>query len=45
MDSTDGLFRGMEVYNRGDVISMPTGSEIRGRLFNVIGKNIDGLRR
>jgi len=43
MDSTDGLFRGMEVYNRGDVISMPIGSEIRGRLFNVIGKNIDGL--
>lgn len=43
MDSTDGLYRGMEVYNIGDVISMPTGNEIRGRLFNVIGKNIDGL--
>ena len=43
MDSTDGLYRGMSVYNTGEVISMPIGNEIRGRLFNVIGNNIDGL--
>ncbi|PLX12663.1 MAG: F0F1 ATP synthase subunit beta, partial [Marinilabiliales bacterium] len=43
MDSTDGLCRGTKVVNLGQPISMPTGEEIKGRLFNVIGKPIDGL--
>ncbi|MEN8226017.1 MAG: F0F1 ATP synthase subunit beta [Bacteroidota bacterium] len=43
MDSTDGLRRGMDVYSTGDPISMPTGDDIKGRLFNVIGDTIDGL--
>lgn len=43
MDSTDGLRRGMEVISLGKPISMPTGEEIKGRLFNVIGQPIDGL--
>ena len=43
MDSTDGLRRGMPVVSLGKPISMPTGDEIKGRLFNVIGKPIDGL--
>ncbi len=43
MDSTDGLRRGMDVIATGLPISMPTTEEIRGRLFNVIGKAIDGL--
>jgi F-type H+-transporting ATPase subunit beta len=43
MDSTDGLSRGTKVTNLGTPISMPTGDEIKGRLFNVIGKPIDGL--
>ena len=43
MDSTDGLRRGMEVINTGEPISMPTGDDIRGRLFNVIGETIDGI--
>ncbi|MBL7138455.1 MAG: F0F1 ATP synthase subunit beta [Bacteroidales bacterium] len=43
MDSTDGLFRGMEVTALGAPISMPVGEDIRGRLFNVIGQPIDGL--
>ena len=43
MDSTDGLRRGMEVFAIGGPITMPIGEEIRGRLFNVIGKPIDGL--
>ena len=43
MDSTDGLTRGTEVENTGQAISMPTGEEIRGRLFNVVGTAIDGL--
>jgi F-type H+-transporting ATPase subunit beta len=43
MDSTDGLRRGMDVTLRGGPIAMPIGEQIRGRLFNVIGKPIDGL--
>ncbi len=43
MDSTDGLSRGMEVVSTGKTISMPIGDMIKGRLFNVIGKPIDGL--
>ncbi len=43
MDSTDGLQRGMEIEAMGEPISMPVGPEINGRLFNVIGKTIDGM--
>jgi len=43
MDSSEGLRRGMEVVPLGYPISMPTGDEIKGRLFNVIGDAIDGL--
>ncbi len=45
MDSTDGLRRGMDVISTGQPISMPTGDHIRGRLFNVIGDSIDGLKK
>ncbi|PKP53719.1 MAG: F0F1 ATP synthase subunit beta [Bacteroidetes bacterium HGW-Bacteroidetes-1] len=44
MDSTDGLRRGMAVRSLGQPISMPTGDNIKGRLFNVIGQPIDGLK-
>ncbi len=44
MDSTDGLTRGMAVTDTGKAISMPVGQDIRGRLFNVVGQSIDGLR-
>ncbi|MCX7955140.1 MAG: F0F1 ATP synthase subunit beta [Bacteroidales bacterium] len=44
MDSTDGLRRGMKVKALNDNIRMPVGKEIRGRLFNVMGDVIDGLR-
>ena len=43
MDSTDGLSRGMDVFDSGSPIQMPIGEEINGRLFNVIGDPIDGL--
>ena len=43
MESTDGLTRGTEVINLNRAVSVPTGSEIRGRLFNVVGRAIDGL--
>ena len=44
MDSTDGLRRKMAVLATGSPINMPVGSQIRGRLLNVIGDPIDGLR-
>ena len=43
MDTTDGITRGTPVRNTGRPIAMPVGPEIRGRLFNVVGKAIDGL--
>ena len=43
MDSTDGLVRGMDVVDEGIAIAMPTGEDIKGRLFNVVGGAIDGL--
>ncbi|NWJ52766.1 MAG: F0F1 ATP synthase subunit beta [Bacteroidetes bacterium] len=45
MDSTDGLRRGMKAVAMGKGISMPVGDNINGRLFNVIGKAIDGLEK
>lgn len=45
MDSTDGLYRGMEVIATGHPIMIPVGEEIRGRLFNVVGNTIDGLAK
>ena len=45
MDSTDGLSRGMEVVATGSSITMPGGDALRGRLLNVIGDTIDGLRK
>ena len=43
MDSTDGLKRGLEVSNTGKPIAMPAGAQIRGRVMNVTGRQIDGL--
>jgi len=43
MDATDGLTRGMEVVDTGKPIAMPVGEAIKGRLFNVVGKAIDGI--
>ena len=43
MDSTDGVYRGMEVTATGAVISMPVGDQVKGRLFNVVGEAIDGI--
>ena len=44
MDNTDGLRRGMEVRPQGSPITMPTGPQIKGRMMNVTGESIDGLR-
>jgi len=42
MDSTDGLSRGLEVENTNKPITVPVGKETLGRMFNVLGKAIDG---
>ena len=44
MDSTDGLQRGLEVVATGSAITMPVGAQIRGRVLNVTGDQIDGLQ-
>lgn len=44
MDNTDGLKRGLEVTRLGAPISMPTGQQIKGRMMNVTGDSIDGLK-
>ncbi len=44
MDSTDGLRRGLEVIPTGGPIKMPVGSQIKGRMMNVVGEPIDGMK-
>ncbi len=45
MDGTEGLVRGMKVTDTGSPIQMPIGDDIKGRLFNVIGEAIDGIKQ
>src|SRR6185436_13399094 len=45
MEGTEGLVRGMKVTDMGTPISMPIGDDIKGRLFNVIGDAIDGIKQ
>ncbi len=45
MDGTEGLVRGMKVTDTGAPIRMPIGDDIKGRLFNVIGHAIDGIKQ
>ncbi len=42
MDTTDGLQRGIPVRRTGVPITVPVGPATLGRIFNVIGKPIDG---
>jgi len=44
MDSTDGICRGMKAESLGAPISMPVGDQVKGRLLNVIGDAIDGMK-
>ncbi|RME06684.1 MAG: F0F1 ATP synthase subunit beta, partial [Deltaproteobacteria bacterium] len=41
MDSTDGLVRGQEVTDTGEMISVPVGPEVLGRIMNVVGDPVD----
>ena len=41
LQSSDGLYKGMEVTATGDGIKVPVGEQTLGRLFNVLGETID----
>jgi len=41
MGSTDGLARGVEVTDTGEVITVPVGKEILGRMVDVLGNPLD----
>jgi F-type H+-transporting ATPase subunit beta len=41
MDATDGLVRGMPVTNTHAPIQMPVGTEVLGRILNVVGDPVD----
>ncbi|SES19602.1 F0F1 ATP synthase subunit beta [Salipaludibacillus aurantiacus] len=41
MASTDGLVRGMAAIDQGKAIAVPVGDATLGRVFNVLGENID----
>jgi F-type H+-transporting ATPase subunit beta len=41
MDTTDGVTRGMNVSNTGAPIHVPVGTQVLGRMFNVLGDPID----
>ena len=45
MDNTDGLQRGLEAVPMGSPILMPSGEQINGRMLNVIGQPIDGMKQ
>ncbi len=42
MDTTDGLSRGVKVYNTEKPITVPVGPELLGRIINVVGDEVDG---
>ena len=42
MDNTDGLVRGTDAEDTGAPISVPVGPDTLGRMFDVLGKPIDG---
>nr|YP_010835598.1 ATP synthase CF1 subunit beta [Ulva meridionalis]WFS80066.1 ATP synthase CF1 subunit beta [Ulva meridionalis] len=43
MNATDGLMRGMEALDTGNPLTVPVGPTTLGRIFNVVGKPVDGL--
>ncbi|MCA0361964.1 MAG: F0F1 ATP synthase subunit beta [Armatimonadetes bacterium] len=42
LSSTDGLVRGMSAVDQGQPIQVPVGEKTLGRVFNLLGKVIDG---
>ncbi len=44
MNSTDGLARGAACVDTGSPIEVPVGDKCLGRMFNLLGEPIDGMR-
>ena len=44
MGATDGLEREREAIDTGNPISVPVGKETLGRMFNLLGEPVDGLK-
>lgn len=42
MDTTDGLRRGLTAFSTGEPIKVPVGPVTLGRVFNVLGRPVDG---
>ncbi|HRF95207.1 MAG TPA: F0F1 ATP synthase subunit beta, partial [Aggregatilineales bacterium] len=42
MDTTDGLQRGVPAYAVGSPITVPVGDASLGKVFNVLGRPVDG---
>ena len=43
LGGTDGLARGVEVNDTGQMVTVPVGPETLGRLFDVVGAPLDNL--
>src|SRR4029077_11834394 len=43
MEPTEGLMRGMKVYDTGAPITVPVGREVLGRVLNVLGRPVDEM--
>lgn len=41
MDSTEGLVRGQDIKNTGQMITTPVGKGVLGRIMNVVGEPVD----
>jgi F-type H+/Na+-transporting ATPase subunit beta len=44
MNATDGLMRGMQALDTGKPLTVPVGATTLGRIFNVVGDPVDGLK-
>ena len=42
LDSTDGIPRGCPIVDTGPSITVPVGTEVLGRVFNLLGDPVDG---
>nr|AJM90134.1 ATPase beta chain [Trentepohlia annulata] len=45
MTATEGLMRGLEVIDTGDALTVPVGDTTLGRIFNVLGETVDGIKK
>lgn len=44
MGPTEGILRGLDVIDTGAPITVPVGEDTLGRMFNVLGEPIDGIK-